>query len=242
MKLPNFLAILLMVFALALLPASATTLWVGIEDLPVASSGTDKDYNDMIFSLVSQSTISLVGPGSWAPMVVPDANGTPFWDNGSGDGTNLNVGHFLTGTGGFAGHPNSPDIAVSDLMYYSLGGASVPSFLMFSPGDIGATIFIEVAGNANSNSLYWFDAATPGTLNAVFNGPQGSGAVASFNPGGDFGLALLGPGGTFRTSLEGGQFAVFSQVPEPSTYALMGLGLGLVGLARLRRRRTAEVS
>jgi hypothetical protein len=32
--------------------------------------------------------------------------GGPYWDNISGDGTAMNIGNFLTGTGGFSGDPN----------------------------------------------------------------------------------------------------------------------------------------
>lgn len=236
MKMAKLLAVLVIAFAL-LLPTSASTIWVGTEDVPLQQS--DRDYNDIVLYLAG-TNLSIVGPGSWSPMVTPNQDGSPFWDNTSSDGNQLNVGYFLTGTGGFAGNPNSPNIAQSDLLYYSgPGGVSVPSFMMFAPGDIGASILIEVAGNAGSNEIRWFKASDPGTTYLLLVGPGST----SFNPGENFGLVQTGSGGTFRTDLNGENFAAFSQVPEPTTFAMLGLGLGFVGLAQWRRRRQhSEVS
>jgi hypothetical protein len=41
--------------------------------------------------------------------------GTPYWNNTSSDGPKMNVGYFLTGTGGFTGNASSPKIALSNL-------------------------------------------------------------------------------------------------------------------------------
>jgi hypothetical protein len=51
--------------------------------------------------------------------------------------------------------------------------------------------------------------------------------------------SLLAAGGKLYASYEGGEPRVFvMSVPEPSTYALMIAGLGLVGIAVARRRRS----
>ena len=232
----NLLMIVLLVLLVAL-PISAGTIWVGIEDQKLP--GGDKDYNDMVFRLTGNN-LSVVGSGSWQNMVIPNQDGTPYWDNGSTDGAGgYNIGYFMTGTGVFGSNPNSPDISVSQLQYWGIGASADNSFMLFSTGSDSYSMLLEMAAWAGQNSLYWFNQSTPSTLNLLFAGSATAGAVASFVPNGNFGLLFNGPGGAYRTTSNGGQFAMFSQVPEPSTYATMGgalLGLAFV-IAKQRRQR-----
>jgi len=230
------LAVLLM--ALLVVPVSAGTIWIGIEDQKLP--GGDKDYNDMVFRLTGNN-LSATGSGSWKQMVVPDMNGTPFWDNGSTDGSGgYNVGYFMTGTGVFGSNLNSPKFAVADLQYWGVGSSADNSFMLFSTGSDSATMLLEVAAWAGQNQLYWFNQATPSTLNLLFAGSATAGAMANFAPNGNFGLLLNSPGGIYRTTSDGAQFAMFQQtpIPEPASFALFWLGLS--GLALVHRRRSSR--
>ena len=57
--------------------------------------------------LGSSAVLTLNSPAlnSWYTSVL-NLNGTPYWDGNSWDGNDLNIGNYLTGTGGFAGGTN----------------------------------------------------------------------------------------------------------------------------------------
>ena len=230
-------AALLLIFALATIPvAQATTFWVGAEDLSLQNG--DKDYNDLVFNM-SGLGLMVRGAGVWMPMVTPNDDGTPYWDNTSWDGGTVgwNIGYFVTATGNFAGNPNSPALSVAQLQYWGLGAGYDTNVSFFSTGGIGSTILAEVAGYSGSNALYWFPVNNPSAQALIFSGSNGVGTSVSFNPGGDFGLLLVSPGGTYSSVGNGGNFAVFGEVPEVTTLLLLGSGLAALGLFR---RRTGQ--
>jgi hypothetical protein len=220
-------------------------------------------------------------------------NGNPFWDNNSADGSDMSIGHFLTGTGGFTGHPSSPEQAIP---YYGLsiannGGAAQNYWFHVDPlTGFNGTLLIEVAGLSGSNIFGWYAQGDRNDRTVIFNGADGAGTSAPFSPTADFGFFLqTGDGNLFFTesnlngtlsgldsSLAFQHFAAFSgdqttywvgvedrkltieksyvdgekrygdfndmvirfsEVPEPSTWAMLGAGLIALGVARVRRSR-----
>jgi hypothetical protein len=162
-------------------------------------------------------------------------NGTPYWDGNSWDfSTPGNIGAFIAGTGAFTGNPNSP---ATTLPFWGMGPPDGPggnsedlnvSFLTSAGNQ--ATLIIEVAGLANSNSFgwYWIQPATgsaPATIhyNPLFPGLAGPNATTLFNPTNDgnntgqYGFYILtGQGNYFltqsgysSTDRSGQHFAVF---------------------------------
>lgn len=230
------LAVFLLIFALSLSTASATTILVGAEDLRLP--GGDRDYNDLMFRM-SSLNLAIHGSGTWQQMVAPNEDGTPYWDNRSYDGPGgWNVGFNVTGTGNFVGNPYSPRWSVAETRYWGVGTNPDPNFLFFSTGGVESEILAEVSAYSANTNLSWFSVINPSSLHLILSGSDGPGRMVSFNPGGvDFGLMASSPGGDFRTDRNGEQFAMFTQTPEPGTLVLTGLGFALVGLSRLRRKK-----
>jgi hypothetical protein len=120
-------------------------------------------------------------------------NGGEYWDNASYDGNNMNVGYFLTKTGGFAGSAESPDIDLNNLQYFGRNQANdAPTNLKFGDGTTTTnmtTILIEVAGFANVNELYYKDSSGQ-EKQIIFHGEDGSGTTTTFTAIGEFELIL----------------------------------------------------
>jgi hypothetical protein len=243
----RFAVAILIVFAFALVAipaAQANKILIGVEDISLRNN-SDKDYNDMgvMFSAPGLDIVAS-GPGAWQAMVAPDENGIPYWDNTSWDGSQQNIGYFVTGTGAFSADPNSPKWSIAETLYWGIGTSYDNNFMLLSTGGVASTILCEVAGWAGSNALYW---STNGVnFNLLFPGSALVGATAAFNPGGqNFILRAITPGGTFDTGAmgacghgEGKQFAAFTQVPSqvPIPAAIWLLGAGLMGLVGIRRK------
>jgi hypothetical protein len=171
---------------------------------------------------VSASATTVVGSAGagWQAWSALDEDGTPYWDNKSRDGNQRNVGYFLSKTGGFAGHPDSPNITPHWWGY--LGGGADLNFHFKSPLSQEVKLVIEVAGNANINKLGWYDVTDPSVGGVIFPGPAGAGATTVFSPSPNFGLYIETAGGVKyytqsnlnslgRTDRQ--QFAVFKEAP-----------------------------
>ena len=65
---------------------SSTAYYVGAED----QTGGDYDYNDQVFTLTG-SGLQLISSGTLSAPVTPGTNGSPFWNNLSGDGAGKNL-------------------------------------------------------------------------------------------------------------------------------------------------------
>lgn len=155
-------------------------------------------------SLSASAAITVQGtPGAgWQAWSAPNKDGNPYWDNVSSDGGDRNVGYFLSGTGNYTGHPDSPNITPE---WWGFGApASGPStadlnFYFQTSLPLTVKLVIEVSARANINEIGWYDVTNPSILNVVFPGPAGAGATVTFNPTTAFGLYLKTSDGTYYT-------------------------------------------
>jgi hypothetical protein len=146
------------------------------------------------FTVSARATTIVGSPGAaWQAWSVPNEDGAPYWDNKSNDGSKKNIGYFLSKTGGFAGHPDSPNITPPWWGY--LGGGADLNFHFNSNLPQAVKLYIEVAGNANINELGWYDVNNSSVGGVIFPGPAGAGATAVFSPSPNFGLYIKTAGG-----------------------------------------------
>jgi hypothetical protein len=155
-----------------------------------------------------------------------NTNGTSsaYWNNLTSDGTTcLNIGCFVTGSGGWTGDPVSPALENPVYLGNNDGTAVAGGFTITAP-EAGTTMLVEVAGAADFNWFGWYDAsltaaqltqanADAGLWGIIYRPNDTPGAVASFTPTGTFGLWFLGN----------------SQLANGSTEAQVGAALGAPG-------------
>jgi PEP-CTERM motif-containing protein len=214
----------------------AAVIYGGIEDTQHTSTELNGDFNDLIFSL--SGNLSILGAGSLFDKPVLSETTPPYWNNASLDGKNMNVGFCIYGGGGCnGGVPLSSDPGTK---YYALAGGAAPDSILFSDsGSSVVTLMLSIS--ADTNSLYWYNPASPWNLHSLTGG--------TFTPSATFGLATSNGLGQWRYSQDSldkngersetaqQHFAMFSStgVPEPGSLGL--IGLGLIGLAVVNRRR-----
>jgi opacity protein-like surface antigen len=152
------------------------------------------------------------------PVANVNENGTPYWDNTSFDGSNKNVGFQLVGLG------------VSPLDYWGYSNGSADTNISFSQNGLndGATLQIEVAGNANINEFGWYQVGSPSILNPIFTGPDSPILSTTFDPSSSYGFYLKSGDVIYYTqsadnTLAGQQstqhFAVFTTDQTPGSEA-----------------------
>ncbi|MDW8321634.1 MAG: hypothetical protein RMM08_09740, partial [Armatimonadota bacterium] len=144
---------------------------------------------------VSASATTIIGSAGagWQAWSAPNEDGTPYWDNVSKDGKKKNIGYFLSKTGAFSSHPDSPNIT-PPWWGYAGGGADL-NFHFKSSLSQAVKLVIEVAGLANVNELWWYDVSNPSVGGQIFPGPAGAGSTAIFTPSLNFGLYIKTAGG-----------------------------------------------
>ena len=171
-------------------------------------------------------------------------NGKPYWDNTSLDGSNMNIGFFLTGapTAPLAGAPGAlPFWGKAYNSTADSGGAADPNFTFQRTASFSvASLELEVAGNSNINEFGWYNTTDPSTLHPIFLGADAAPASDSFTPSSQYGFYLKGDSGTYYTqsSLNPGgdtahqHFAVFqeSSVAGAEAYWLGVEDLSVSGL------------
>jgi len=224
-------------------PAFATTYWAGFED--TIGSGSDYDYNDLVFTL-SASTLTLNTPtGVWFDKasagtlnVAAGANGlsgTPFWNHSSLDGAGgNNLGWCIYGGGACNG---GVGLAPGDQYLATAAGGSVNNVSFSVNGAV--TEQVTLAITSATDTLGW-QLTSGGAVHLFGSGVQGP---VSFTPGGDFVLiATVNGGSPFSSNAAASDgvshFAFFAPptvVPEPSSVGLFGFAL-IVGGFALRKR------
>ena len=169
---------------------------------------------------------SIVGTtGSWQTFPATlNEDGTPYWDNQSKDGSQLNIGYYLSGTGGSFPQP-SPGIT-PDWWGNSNGTADL-GFYFNSLAPIPIALRLEVAGWSGTNQFGWYDTSNSAVLHPIFTGPDSPVMHSIFSPSNSFGFYLLaGSGQTFYTQSSnntGGEgstqhFAAFVESLSNSVY------------------------
>ena len=197
--------------------AHAGTFFIGMEDTPTG----DKDYQDLLGSII---TASIQAGGIWSNLTssVVNQSGTPFWDNPSDDGTNMNFGNFALGNGGFTGGPVAPGLQylaseTGGIVAFDFTGSATIAVIGGITSDQD-TLGVCPVQDCNAANTTWIN----GSLNYVatgawqLTGTNGLGAQWWSDP----------------TEAQTSEFAVLksTEAPEPNSVALIGLGLLLAGL------------
>lgn len=176
---------------------------------------------------VSARATTIVGSAgaNWQAWSTPNQDGDPYWDNVSADGSQRNIGYFLSKTGAFSSHPASPNITPK---WWGFGapatGAATADLNFYFQSSLpqAVKLYIEVAGLSNINELWWYDVTNPSIGGLIFPGPAGAGATAVFTPSPNFGLYIKTSGGVkyYTQSMlnpvaeqDHQHFAVFQEAP-----------------------------
>lgn len=126
--------------------------------------------------------------------------GSPYyWAGNSSDGTNATIGNWATGTGYFAGHTSSPNIALANLRSFLGAGATTPDALTYemTGAPTTFTIKVEVAGLSGANQLWYRQGSN---LTRIFDGAAGANQSTSVTITGEFELFVIrGLAGTTAT-------------------------------------------
>jgi len=223
---------------LLLTPTWADNVYnVGFEDLV----GGDYDYNDLVFSLSGDGIALQTGTGVWSSEPALGTSGTPFWNQSSGDGPEMNVGYCIYG-GGNCGSGLAPD----DQYLATAGGGAVNDvyFTVNGSSGVSSPVYLHIAGLADV--LGWYSISDPSVIHWI-NSTSAQTGTFSFDPTGAFGLVGSAGGNTYysQTSVGGTQdpfgshFAFFGadppSVPEPGSVILFGSAL--LGFSVMLRRR-----
>ncbi len=226
-------------------PLFATTYFGGVEDW----NGLDYDYNDVVFSLNSNSLTLNSATGQWYAEPALGTSATPFWNRSSLDAPNDNVGYCIYG-GGNCNHGVALGAGYTYLAANNTSKTGSANDVTFSAKD-PVTLSVALTITAGYNKLGWYSLSDP---NAVhwFTTDASYGSY-TFNPDGSFGLVdeNLVPYGNHENynyysqsdlgSLDQvSHFAFFADppaavTPEPAAIGL--LGLGLIGAGFLARRQ-----
>jgi hypothetical protein len=127
----------------------------------------------------------------------------PYWDQKSEDGVNKNIGNYLQGT-----------LGITPAWWGDSGGYTSNFNLNYhfthdtSAGATTGALKIEIAGNAGTNVVGWYNVDNPSEKHVLWNGsasPSNNASVV-FTPTDNYGFYIVGAEGTYYmdSSLNGG--------------------------------------
>jgi hypothetical protein len=152
-----------------------------------------------LLAVVGASADPIVGTGSWQDFPATlQSDGTPFYDNFSYDGTNGNVGYFLSG---YNGAYSARSLHVAPQWYGDVAGPAVTDYYFnLTHTLLTATLLLENTEWSSRNEFGWYDVASPAVLHAIFAGPDLRGTAVLFTPSDAFGYYITsGLGETYYT-------------------------------------------
>jgi len=127
---------------------------------------------------------------SWTTAVL-NQNRSPYWDSGSWDGSQKNIGYCLTASGGCSQLGASPPGTIP--YWGAASGVADPNMFFQASGSSNAAVQLTIAGNAGTNRFGWFETNAAGTLigarHELFDGAT-NGTNATFSPTSYFGYYL----------------------------------------------------
>jgi len=110
----------------------------------------------LMTSIAFAFTIIGSNDSSWQPWTVGGLNedGNPYWDHVSGDGSEKNIGHCLTGTGNcmLDNYPGA-------VAFWGKSSKADPSFYFSSTTNLPHNFILELelAGNRDTNVFGWYE-------------------------------------------------------------------------------------
>lgn len=184
----------------------------------------------------------VLGAACAAPLAAHAASSIDYFVPFSGEG-NLVVFDAASGTGGWVGSiAQSPfpivaaplSFVSSVLFTYDLVSNTFSGNFEINTTDLASSLFGTVAGAFASADVF----STGGQFSIDYQILGGSGMFAGAS---GFGLSLLDfdPAGSFNNYAEAGLLSFAAPVPEPSTWILLAMGLGVLGTTQ--RRKAARV-
>jgi hypothetical protein len=141
----------------------------------------------------------ITGTGSWQDFPATlQSDGAPFYDSVSYDGTNGNVGYFLSG---YNGAYSTASLHVTPQWYGDVAGQAVTDYYFnLTHSLLTATLRLENTDWSLLNEFGWYDVASPAVLHAIFAGPDVVGTTVSFTPSDTYGYYITsGIGETYYT-------------------------------------------
>src|SRR5437763_12849526 len=105
---------------------------------------------------MADNIVTTYGSYQSLPAMTEGNNNTAYWDNASIDGSQKNIGYFLTGQ---SGDPTSPGYS-NPLWFMGDGLQGSPNAILFtSTGQVTITVLLHTTGN--NLEFGYFDASTP---------------------------------------------------------------------------------